>query len=998
MRLHTLAVTAFGPFADSVEVDFESLSDAGLFLLCGATGAGKSSILDAVCFALYGEVPGDRRSARHLRCDTATPGLAPTVFLDVTLNGRRFHLQRSPAWQRPKKRGAGTTSQQASVLVQEVVDGHPVHLTSRLDEAGQLISGLLGMNLTQFTQVAMLPQGHFQDFLRARSEDRHLLLQKLFRTRRFEDVERWLRERRLVLQRESQATSEKIIRLLHRLDEVSGEALPLSVDDLLLPDATESGWLSEAVGVAVLAATTAVEETASTLALAAQASVTADAALREAQQVHEAQRRHREATRRLAELDASAEAAARARETLDRARRAAPVEALHAQVLRRRGRLAETETAAHATHLKVHELLGVWLDDDEWDERRARAQESLLGARGLVTVEAELTTLRRRAGALDHDLAAVTTALTAAEAELGSLPTTVAAAAERAAITQAAGHELPAASAVVERLTARREAYARVSDLSTAYDQARDHWRESVDAHQHLREVWLQLHEERIHGMAAELAIGLAVGATCPVCGSCDHPHPATAATGAPTPSAEKAARRSAEDADAVRQAHAERVRSLELSLSVAREQAGPTDLPHLEVELQAALERRDVLSLTAAAHETACREEADARARLAAAQAASAAAQVDHSALQASRQALDEQIEALAATLSDALDGVPDVPSLIAERSRIESGLRAADDARRARDDEAAQLAELLDDLAREAARCAFDDPQEAIAAVRSPGEVAELDRRLTERDIAIATARSALDDSEVVAALDSPAPDLVALERDLRGARSALTDAEAAHRRAQEVAVRVRDLDAQLADELAAWAPIRDRHDLVSRVCGFVEGKSPDNRAQMRLSAYVLSWRLGQVVDAANLRLSRMTDQRYSLEHTSQRGAGESRGGLSLRIRDEWSGESRDPVTLSGGETFVVSLALALGLTDVVTQEAGGADIGTLFVDEGFGSLDADTLDDVMDTLDALREGGRVVGIVSHVPELRTRVTAQLHVAKSRTGSTVRQVRALA
>jgi exonuclease SbcC len=160
------------------------------------------------------------------------------------------------------------------------------------------------------------------------------------------------------------------------------------------------------------------------------------------------------------------------------------------------------------------------------------------------------------------------------------------------------------------------------------------------------------------------------------------------------------------------------------------------------------------------------------------------------------------------------------------------------------------------------------------------------------------------------------------------------------------------------------------------------------------MRLSAYVLAFRLSQVVAAANARLAGMSDRRYSLEHVARRGAGETRGGLSLAVRDDWSGESRDPATLSGGETFVVSLALALGLADVVTHEAGDVDLQTLFVDEGFGSLDAETLDDVLDILDTLREHGRSVGVVSHVPEMRDRIPAQLVVTKSRAGSTLRVV----
>jgi exonuclease SbcC len=158
------------------------------------------------------------------------------------------------------------------------------------------------------------------------------------------------------------------------------------------------------------------------------------------------------------------------------------------------------------------------------------------------------------------------------------------------------------------------------------------------------------------------------------------------------------------------------------------------------------------------------------------------------------------------------------------------------------------------------------------------------------------------------------------------------------------------------------------------------------------MRLAAYVLSERLRQVVAAANERLATMTGRRYALEHTDDRGAGVQRGGLSLRVRDEWSGVARDPATLSGGETFVVSLALALGLADTVAHEAGGTDIDTLFIDEGFGSLDTETLEDVMDTLDSLRDGGRVVGLVSHVPELRSRITTQLEVVKGRAGSTIR------
>jgi DNA repair protein SbcC/Rad50 len=150
------------------------------------------------------------------------------------------------------------------------------------------------------------------------------------------------------------------------------------------------------------------------------------------------------------------------------------------------------------------------------------------------------------------------------------------------------------------------------------------------------------------------------------------------------------------------------------------------------------------------------------------------------------------------------------------------------------------------------------------------------------------------------------------------------------------------------------------------------------------------VLAARLEQVAAAASERLVRMSGGRYTLVHTDE-GAGRGRAGLGLRVVDAWTGVERDTTTLSGGESFFASLALALGLADVVTAEAGGAGIDTLFVDEGFGSLDEDTLDEVMDVLDGLRAGGRVVGVVSHVPELRQRISTQLHVHKGRRGSTV-------
>ncbi|MCY7395000.1 MAG: SMC family ATPase, partial [Nocardioides sp.] len=260
LKLHRLEISAFGPFAETSTVDFDRLSGAGLFLLSGATGAGKTSVLDAVCFALYGDVPGDRSAAKRLRCDQARPEQAPRVVLEATLSGRRFRFVRSPSWERAKKRGTGTTTEQASVVVAERMKGQWVTLSTRLDEAGHLVGNLVGMNLTQFTQVAMLPQGRFQTFLRARSEDRHALLQQLFRTGRFEDVERWLRERRTELRRRAAQGHHDIADLVSRISEVTDTALHdgWDVHDLSGPlrEGAVRSWVQER-GVACAADTEA---------------------------------------------------------------------------------------------------------------------------------------------------------------------------------------------------------------------------------------------------------------------------------------------------------------------------------------------------------------------------------------------------------------------------------------------------------------------------------------------------------------------------------------------------------------------------------------------------------------------------------------------------------------------------------------------------------------------------------------------------------------------
>jgi exonuclease SbcC len=278
-------------------------------------------------------------------------------------------------------------------------------------------------------------------------------------------------------------------------------------------------------------------------------------------------------------------------------------------------------------------------------------------------------------------------------------------------------------------------------------------------------------------------------------------------------------------------------------------------------------------------------------------------------------------------------------------------------------------------------------------VAAALDAPALDELAAAVKEYDDEAAAVADRVDAPDLLAAAMAPAPDLVALSTAEELARA---DDEAAAARlalCASAAEALAGIDERLRAHLAGTAPLLERSRTLSDLSRCLDGTGGENARRMSLSAYVLAARLEQVAEAASLRLAAMSGGRYTLVHSDEADRGRGRAGLALRVVDGWTGRHRDTATLSGGESFYTSLALALGLADVVTAEAGGACVETLFVDEGFGSLDDETLEEVMDVLDGLRAGGRAVGLVSHVPELRVRIPSRLEVVKTRTGSRLRQ-----
>jgi DNA repair protein SbcC/Rad50 len=968
MRLHHLEVTAFGPFTGTVNVDFDQLSEAGLFLLSGATGAGKTSVLDAVCFALYGDVPGDRSVAKRLRSDRASAEVATRVVLEATLAQRRFRITRSPSWERPKRRGAGTTTQQASVVLMEQVGEEWRTLTTRLDEAGHLVSDLLGMTLTQFVQVAMLPQGRFQAFLRSSAEERKRLLERLFRTERFADVERWLRERRVELRRRSEELNAGVAEVVSRISETAAVTLPedWDVHDLGLPagDGAIATWartLSEEA-----TETQAVTSGAAMEALAAESETLA--ALDSGRAIAEKQRDLRAATAAESRLVASAE------EQEDRVRRVEAAQRAEAVV-----GVSELADQARRAHATAAALAPSDLTLAEAKAAVDRISARLARTRALVPVQRRLSTLIQELAATgaERDRVLIRTREQARLAEeLPQQAETLAA--ELAAATEAA--------AAVPVLRAQVTAVAEVGRLTRELTDARGRHESARTDAMEARTHYLDVRQARLDGIAAELAGALAVGADCPVCGSHEHPHKASPADGAPDAAAEKTAQAAYDNASAEEHARDQHVRDLTTRLQLAQEAAGDTD------ETAASLaERLAGLERTAAREQRlraqlAAAEEAQARSATLRAEQETRAAE-----LETTLRHLTEERERLEEQLSEVRDEHPDVDALLTALDRDHRTAATTLEHLEAAERAAEALAGAERTLTATAVRAGFDSPESAVAAALPPERIAALNSQIKTYADSLAAARATLDSPGAAEILAIDEPDLQMLSEAHRKAADTADAARSAADTAANRAARLDALQRNLTRALSTWAPVRDDLEVAARIAAFAEGKSSDNQLQMSLSAYVVAYRLTQVVAAANERLARMSDQRYALEHSAAKGAGDRRGGLALLVRDDWSGESRDPATLSGGETFVVSLALALGLADVIMNEAGGQMLDTLFVDEGFGSLDADTLDDVLDVLDTLREGGRIIGVVSHVTEMRERIPTQLAVTKGREGSTL-------
>lgn len=1025
MRILRLTMDAVGPFPGHEVIDFEAFSDAGRFLLSGPTGAGKSTIIDAIVFALYGKVSGGRDSSdSRIRSRYASEQAKTEVELIFSTSSGNYKVRRQPAYERVKKNGKGVTKQNAKAWLFKLDEqlrevSEPLTKTS---DVGTEITRIVGLSREQFTQTVVLPQGKFAQFLRSTSKDRQDLLQELFGTAIFEDLQLDLVERARKVKKNQEALDATLRANLGVLASLLDEAPPLNQEQSLVYapvpkvdcefDPLETAWDSRFKPL-----TPWLEHNQRCANLEVSALREQEDKLR-------------------SEFASQRDLAARQERYLALAKEH---EQLVAQGPAQRQRLAQIQALQALADLKPwHEQLKqaqdqqavaqrqlsqavAQLEQLESDERvQAILQQpgDYQGAQALsvqltaqvaalnpqVELEAGLAGRRRDLQIKTQAHESASTKLAQGRERENQLPTQIASKQELLEQLNKQAATLPAAQLAQEQATQTLKLAKAHEQLVEDQQQALKlqklvalELKQASQRHKHMLEQWLSQ-------SALNLAQNLVDGAPCPVCGSTEHPAPAT--QGGENISQEQLdqALEEVNEVQGELSQASERVTKLAAQLEAQPCQLSPAQAREQLQEAKAAL----TAAKQASEQALSCKAQiAKLNAELEALRTDNQAAQTRLAGDAKEIQLLGEKIDADAASLS--CEGFESVAAQVEYLRQLAAALEQLANAAQELDQCKKRAQQAADSFAAQWAQASanFAELDSTKPAAPAPTDPAETEPA---QDTSAANAQ----DGYAQACQDFAGLDLTALKAtsasyekslsinqaalaELEGieltpppleqTRLQLEQAQAKTQACQTYASTWQAFAGQVNAQLAKLNELLARRSKASdkdaQLLALASAANGDNQARLTLSAWVLQAHFRQVLVFANERLGVIGAGRYELINVdSEEDTRQQKQGLGLAVVDHLSGTTRSPRTLSGGESFYVSLALALALADVVATQNGGIEMNTLFIDEGFGSLDEGTLAEVMDVLSALHSGGRVVGIVSHVSELKRAIPAAVEV----------------
>ena len=877
MKPIQLVLSAFGPYVERTVIDFSALGEEGLFLIAGDTGAGKTTIFDAISFALYGEASGgkEKRKSKSFHSDYVSDQTETYVELTFRHRGETWWIRRNLEYQRPakkKKDGMETTTRQAADAQMRNEDTGEEIL--RMDDVNRRVRELLGLTQDQFTQTVMIAQGDFLKILTASSDDRKKLFRDLFHTNLYVDLQSRLQEKNRACADEQKALEQVILSAEGKIDPEA----EFAEREILL---SYCGQIQHTDALCALLA-------------------------------------------RLIEQEKAAQEQARAqkKEAADQ------IGALIAAVTE--GERVNRDFADWES--KKARLAALTAGQGEIDAQRA----ALAAARRAQQLETDEALMRRTRRDMDARRAALSDAQTALEQAEKALPE----AETRMKEAESRGGEIHALLAQAKQMEDCLPVLGEVERLKAALDTQKQELQRLTEASSRAQAAYIAAQNSYYLSQAGLLARELKAGQPCPVCGSTAHPCPAQI-----TP--ETVTRQALEQA-AKRRETAEKAQSDAATRLAAN---------------RAALDEREnrLRALKIGADETRQRLAA----RIDAAHQAAADRQREIDAARSAYQALDKRKTAAQSAVDAAQK----------QLAALEKDLRAQTEA-----------------FEQKRAAHGFEDEASYRLAKRTNADIERLDREIRNYDEQKRTLAAQTHELEDKLS-GRQRTDLTALQNR----RAAALDRQAKAENAEKAMVRkltlhesaereIRQANAAIQKKRGKWQIIQELYTC----CAGIAAGNP--RAKLTFEAYVQQYYFRFVVAAANKRLTRLTDGMFTLRVMREAANRVSQSGLDLEVLDRSTGQARDVSTLSGGESFLASLALALGLSDAVQSQSGQIRMDAMFIDEGFGSLDENALRSSIDVLLELADGKRLIGIISHVQELEERIDKQIVVTKTPNGSTVR------
>lgn len=1010
MKPEILTICAFGPYQKKICLDFSILSEQPFFLIHGATGAGKTSIFDAICYALYGEAATEARTPRMLRNREAGPEVDTYVDLTFCVRDTHWHIRRNPEYMRKAKRGTGLARQAPEVVLERLEDGKVMESWTRDGEVQARIVRLLGFQCKQFRQVVLLPQGEFRRFLMADTSARKEIMKVLFNTEIYQKLEDKLKEKAAEVSKSYDGIAEK-------------QRLYLA----------EANAKDEAEFAALLAAR---EQQAAALAKQTAA----------LQSLKEAREKERDAARetmaKFTQADKAAEELQKwerivpedeeAKALLDRADRAAALMDLANQLQVARQDAAKRGQDLEALKQQGKKLATAYKQAEErfgmvrqQKSAHAAEREELIVLQGLLKVARELEQAKRDAAAkqtasekAQQEAAAAKQQLLAAEQEFKALQQQAEALQKEALNVDALKLRQQNLLAEKEKAAAAARSEALVREAAADYEQAEQAAKKAETEWQAARAELAHLRELAKEARAVLLAEHLEEGEPCPVCGATHHPKLAEAVTEVVTDKMIKAKETDVSRLEKSHQAAAAKAQEKSGQLAAAKAEAEAlvkqlagrepaelaAELAKVKTALQGAQKAAEGYGSLMKAIERKQQGQAQQKERAAAreqkaaasaAEAAAAAALVQDKQAQLAGRELPAEPKELARQYQqrEASWQAAEKAAVAAEQDyhSLDTRYHAAQSAWKTKREELLrskqQATALQQSFAGRLAQAGFADEAAYEAALQGSWRAADyrdkVRRELLSHEQALHTARTNLANCQkTIEKLEKP--DLAAAEDAASAAQAAwqqaLRESSAAETVLRSWQKRQKDLDAlrEQSGELT---------QTYARITGLSELASGKTGSRVSFQTYVLHSLLDDVMEMANQRLLIMSRGQYEL-HAGERQRANQQGGLDMEIFDHYSGYARPLATLSGGESFLASLALALGLADVVQACAGGVRLDTMFIDEGFGTLDSETLDVALKALFELQKSGRLIGIISHVEELRSRIPARLEVTKTKSG----------